>query len=148
MSYFTDEPRSEADYIQLTLGSLLTEDLHDLEEMGLVGEDDEEDEVDAMDIVPTTPAAAAAAADLSLIGRDFTHIPWFDSMIQGSRLGNVRTSKGSRQSRDGSVRVEWEVTEWTVDDEDEADSSEAAAAGKRKRVVSDQGKVTENPSAR
>ncbi|KAK6088382.1 sodium bile acid cotransporter [Seiridium cupressi] len=130
ISYFTEQPRSEADYIQLTIGSLLTEDLHDLEELGLLTEDDIED---AMDIVPTNPTAVT---DSQLTGRDFTHIPWFDSMIQGSRLGNARTSRGAQESRDGTMRVEWEITEWTGEDDGEA--SETATNGKRKRRDTDQ----------
>ncbi|KAK9425429.1 hypothetical protein SUNI508_13037 [Seiridium unicorne] len=130
ISYFTEQPRSEADYIQLTIGSLLTEDLHDLEELGLLTEDDMED---AMDIVPTNPTAVT---DSQLTGRDFTHIPWFDSMIQGSRLGNARTSRGAQESRDGTMRVEWEITEWTGEDDSEA--SETSTSGKRKRRDTDQ----------
>ncbi|KAM0819206.1 hypothetical protein AB5N19_05021 [Seiridium cardinale] len=130
ISYFTEQPRSEADYIQLTIGSLLTEDLHDLEELGLLTEDDIED---AMDIVPTNPTAVT---DLQLTGRDFTHIPWFDSMIQGSRLGNARTSRGAQESRDGTMRVEWEITEWTGEDDGEA--SEPSTSSKRKRKDTDQ----------
>ena len=63
-------------------------------------------------------------------------------------MGNLHTARGSQQSRDGRMRVEWEVTEWTVDDDDENEdvegdvvdmeeeaeaSSEASNTGKRKR---------------
>ncbi|KAL2160509.1 hypothetical protein VTH06DRAFT_1197 [Thermothelomyces fergusii] len=34
LSYWSESPRSEADFIRLTLGSLLPEDLRDLEEWG------------------------------------------------------------------------------------------------------------------
>ncbi|KAH8195469.1 hypothetical protein TruAng_010368 [Truncatella angustata] len=139
ISYFTEQPRSEANFIQLTLGSLLTEDLHDLEELGLLAEDDQGD---MMDITPTTPGAGN---DSQLTGRDFTHIPWFDSMMQGSRLSNVRTSRGARESRDGTVHVEWEITEWTGDDNDE--SSESSATGKRKRGATDQNNASARASA-
>lgn len=131
ISCFTEQPRSEADFIQVTLGSLLTEDLHDLEELGLLTEEDEED---LMDISSTAPAEST---DLQLIGRDFQHIPWFDGMIQGSRLGNTRSSRGIRESRDGTMRVEWEITEWTGDDDDEDHSGESTANGKRKRGNTD-----------
>lgn len=101
-----------------------------MEELGLLAGDAEED---VMDIVPTTPAAST---DLQLAGRHFTHIPWFDSMIQGSRLGNAFTSRGVQESRDGTVRVEWEITEWASGDDDEASES---LIGKRKRGDTDQG---------
>lgn len=149
MSYWSEEPRSEADYIQLTLGSLRTRDLNDLEEMGILSSDSEEDEeendMEEMDVVPVTPAAPTTS---QLMGRELTNVPWFESIISGSRLGNrlgsLHTARGSQQSRDRRTRVEWEVTEWTADDDDtEGDvvemegegeeSSEASNTGKRKR---------------
>lgn len=141
LSYFTEEPRSEADYIQLTLGSLLTEDLHDLEEMGLIPEyeDDEDDEGDKMDIVPGAPTGT------HLLGREFTNIPWFNTMIRGSRLGNMQTTRGVRETRDGTARVEWEITEWTADDDGQEEEEEAGASGvttgKRKHGDTEQDEV-------
>ncbi|RYP92209.1 hypothetical protein DL770_001628 [Monosporascus sp. CRB-9-2] len=119
ISYWSERPRSEADYIQLTLGSLLTEDLHGLDEIGLIPGGLEDD---SMDIV----AAPTANTGPQLIGRDITSIPWFESLISGSRLGNLQTTRGARESQDGRIRVEWEVTEWTADDDEEANT------GKRK----------------
>lgn len=107
----------------MTLGSLLTEDLHGLEEMGLIHSDED----DKMDIV----AAPRPDTGSQLIGRNVTGIPWFENLISGSRLGSLQTARGSRESRDGRIRVEWEVTEWTADDDEEASS------GKRKRGVTD-----------
>lgn len=43
-------------------------------------------------------------------------LPWFQSMIEGSKLGNMKRTMGERRNRDGSVRIEWEVVEWTGDD--------------------------------
>lgn len=141
ISYWYERPRSEADFIHLTLGSLLTEDLHDLEEMGLIPDSFDED---SMDVVPD-PAPAAQPDDSTetgLVAREMRSIPWFESMLMGSRLGNLSTSKGSRQSRDGRVRVEWEITEWTADDDDaddDAEASESSNTGKRKRGVVEDG---------
>ncbi|ORY63542.1 uncharacterized protein BCR38DRAFT_230330 [Pseudomassariella vexata] len=132
LATWSEQPRSEADYIRVTLGSLLTQDLRDLEDIGLIPDDSDADE---MDIVPTPAPAAAATSETQLIGREFQSIPWFEAMIQGSRLGNMRTSKGTQQSQDGRVRVEWEITEWRADEDDaeEAEASESSATGKRKR---------------
>lgn len=112
----------------MTLGSLLTQDLHSLEDMGLIPDESDEDE---MEIVP----AEVSASNKQLIGRDFTSIPWFEALVSGSRLGNMRTSKGLHESRDGRVRVEWEITEWTAGDDngEEMESSESSSTGKRKR---------------
>ena len=129
ISYWSEQPRSEAEYIQLTLGSLLTEDLHNLEEIGLVpGESDDEDR---MDVAAAAPAPEDRA-DSQLVGRNFTGIPWFEGLVSGSRLGSLQTARGARQSRDGRIRVEWEISEWTADDED-------SNIGKRKRGDADTG---------
>ncbi|KAK8117474.1 uncharacterized protein PG998_005755 [Apiospora kogelbergensis] len=133
LSYWSEEPRSEADYIQLTLGSLLTQDLRDLEDMGLLPDDsDNENNTEEMDLAPTAPVTTGPSAPL--LGREFSGLPWFDSLVRGSQLGNMRTSRGARESRDGHVRVEWEITEWTGDGGGEGidDESESSSSGKRK----------------
>ncbi|KAI0449537.1 hypothetical protein F5B21DRAFT_518110 [Xylaria acuta] len=133
LSYWSEQPPSEAEYIKLTLGSLLTEDLHNLQELGLVLNDTEQDE---MEVVPI----AVPGSSRELVGRDITSIPWFDSLISGSRLGKIHTKK----SRDDTRWVEFEITEWTAGDdneggEGEADTSESSSStGKRKRVEATQ----------
>ncbi len=113
----------------MTLGSLLTEDLHILEEIGLIPGDDEDDKTEPM-------AAPALHTGSQLVGRDLTGIPWFESLISGSRLGKLQTTKGTRESRDGRIRVEWDITEWTTDDDEEG------STGKRKRGVAGSGDQT------
>lgn len=44
-------------------------------------------------------------------------LPWFESMIEGSKLGRVRVSRGQKEM-DGGRKVEWEVVEWTDDAEE------------------------------
>ncbi|KAI1100007.1 hypothetical protein F4804DRAFT_63029 [Jackrogersella minutella] len=133
LSYWSEEPRSEAEYIRLTLGSLLSEDLRDLEEMGMIPD---ESDLDPMDVTPTL----ATNQGTQLIGRDTTGIPWFESMILGSRLGNIQTTRGVEESRDGRMRVEYEITEWTEDGAEvggEGGMFEPPATGKRKRGGTD-----------
>ncbi|KAI1128565.1 hypothetical protein F5Y10DRAFT_174612 [Nemania abortiva] len=137
LSYWSEEPPSEAEYIQLTLGSLLTEDLHSLQDLGLLPSDTEQDE---MEVIPTTRAEPSR----ELIGHDTTSIPWFDDLISGSRLGNMHTTRGVQRSRDGTGWVEFEITEWTADDDNGAGEGEAYASessmsttGKRKRGGAD-----------
>lgn len=135
LSYWSEEPRSEADYIQLTLGSLLTQDLRDLEDMGLLpDEDGNGNNLEEMELAPAA-APVTTGPNTPLLGREFSGLPWFDSMVRGSQLGNLRTSKGARESRNGHVRVEWEVTEWSGDGGGEGidDESESSSSGKRKR---------------
>jgi hypothetical protein len=129
LSYWSEQPPSEAEYIQLTLGSLLNEDIHNLQDLGLLPDDNEEDEVDVM-------PALTQGSRRALAGRNITGIPWFENLISGSRLGSMRV----QHRRDGNVQIEFEVTEWTPDDvndeeEGEGDGSESPSSttGKRKR---------------
>ncbi|KAJ9134434.1 Mss4-like protein [Pleurostoma richardsiae] len=121
LSYWSEEPRSEADYIQLTLGSLRREDLLDLEDLGLIPDSESEREPTGSRSGTSTPEEQRLTR-----ARETLSVPWFDSMVAGSRLGKLRTSKGSRQSSDGRTRVEWEIVEWTEDDGD------SPSLGKRK----------------
>ncbi|KAI0118926.1 hypothetical protein GGR51DRAFT_498224 [Nemania sp. FL0031] len=137
LSYWSEQPPSEAEYIQLTLGSLLTEDLHNLQDLGLLPDDTEQDE---MEVVPT----AGTESSRQLISHTTTSIPWFDDLISGSRLGNMHTTRGVQRSRDGTSWVEYEISEWTADDDNEGGEGEAYASessmsttGKRKRGDAD-----------
>ncbi|KAI0142942.1 hypothetical protein GGR57DRAFT_371984 [Xylariaceae sp. FL1272] len=136
ISYYSEHPPAEADFIQLTIGSLLTEDLHGLQDLGLLpGSDEDEDEPDTMDI--SLPTASEASS--SVTSRTFTSIPWFDSLLAGSRLGRMHTMRGVQESSDGRMRVEYEITEWTATDDDDNEAEEEAEAsesssGKRKRT--------------
>jgi len=136
LSFWSEQPRSEADFIQLTLGSLSAEDLGDLEDLGLLPGSDDEAET------PPSPVRPADSAGLSATGADNTTgevalrpgretlggIPWFDSLVEGSRLGRLSRRKGSSRSPDGTVKVEWEVVEYTEDDS----GADTPRSGKRK----------------
>jgi hypothetical protein len=89
--------------MNVTLGSLLSEDLRDLEELGLIPEPEE------MEKKPTTPA-------ITTLTRESHGVPWFDSMVEGTRLGNLRRTHGQGQWQDGKIKVEWEIVEWTDGD--------------------------------
>ncbi|KPM41558.1 hypothetical protein AK830_g5040 [Neonectria ditissima] len=112
LSYWSEEPPTEAEYIHLTLGSLLREDLRDLEDMGLIPEDQDDKNTETLQNPPGT------AADRSTALRQSYGVPWFDGMVDGTRLGRLRHSQGVRQSPDGRVKVEWEVVEYSGDSED------------------------------
>ncbi|KAI8217021.1 hypothetical protein K4K53_009522 [Colletotrichum sp. SAR 10_77] len=123
LSYWTELPHTEADYIHLTLASLCGEDLRDLEDLGLIPE---LEETERQSVVPTTT---------TVIGRETRGVPWFESMIDGTRLGNLRHSQMVDQSRDGKVRVEWEIVEWTDADDGKTEDVEMTSNtgnGKRK----------------
>lgn len=134
LSYWSEEPRSEADFIQLSLSSLHPEDLVDLEDLGMLPEDSEsegETEADASEKQEGKEA-------VKQIGRQVVGgLPWLDTLVEGSRLGTLRASKGRSQNKSGTVQVEWEVVEWT-----EGDSSSSGSSprnGKRKLGDRDDG---------
>ena len=117
---------------------MFPEDLADLEELGLVPSSDSSDtetEADNKQVqTPTkegdTPMAEPDAEEVVATHKRETvgGVSWFDTLMEGSRLGGrMRMTKGRRTNRSGSVRVEWEVVEWSDDGEDEA-----ARNGKRK----------------
>ncbi|PNY24088.1 Uncharacterized protein TCAP_05973, partial [Tolypocladium capitatum] len=142
LSYWSEHPMTEADYINLTLGSLLREDLRDLEDMGLIPDESEQEhqhqqkqqqqgQGEERPVVSTPPK--------STVLRESFGVPWFDGMVEGTRLGNMRRSQGVQWPHDGSVRMEWEIVEYTdggesghASDDVGMETETASASGKRK----------------
>jgi hypothetical protein len=123
LSYWSENPFSEADFINLTLGSLLREDIRDLEDMGLIPEWEE----DAVQAVESTEASKGTAL------RHSFGVPWFDGLVEGTRLGNLRRRQGIETSPDGQVRVEWEIVEYNDGNKKDTDvSTGILTPGKRK----------------
>lgn len=124
LSYWSEEPRSEAEFINLTLGSLLQEDLQDLEDLGLIPEESESEPEDKQVGSPRRGNAL----------RQSFGVPWFDGMVEGTRLGRMRRTHGIRRSDDGTVKVEWEI----IEESDGADANDvemetgSTSSGKRK----------------
>ena len=140
LSYWTEEPRSEGEFIQLSLSSLHPEDLADLEDLGMLPDSESEGEAEAdvskkqegqeADVSETQEGQEAAThTGRQTVGR----VPWLEAMLEGSRLGTLRASKGHSQNSSGTVRAEWEVAEWTEDD------SDSPKNGKRKLDDRDNG---------
>ncbi|KAI9660019.1 MAG: hypothetical protein M1821_001371 [Bathelium mastoideum] len=128
LSRWAEDTRRDAEFIALTLGSLVGEDLDRLVGLGLLPEEEDDDDDDddenysesyggdqrgkeqaeeegpSSDVARTEPAQERS---VDLV-RGF---PWFEAMVTDSRLGRVRRQKGGHVSRDGRTRVEWEVVE-------------------------------------
>ncbi|KAG6018043.1 hypothetical protein E4U43_007767 [Claviceps pusilla] len=131
LSYWSEEPRSEADYINLTLGSLLQEDLQDLEDLGLIPEENE-GEGDEQD---KRKEKEGSTRSQGIVLRQSFGVPWFDGMVEGTRLGRLRRTHGIKHSGDGAVKVEWEIIEQSDAPEgrDDVDvESSSGLPGKRK----------------
>lgn len=89
------------------MGSLLGEDLRDLEELGLLPEDS----LSGNGQGPITRNVIKREEGSESLG-----LPWFREMIDGSRLGRIgRNQRGGGVSADGRTRVEWEIVEFGDD---------------------------------
>jgi len=115
------------EWIDLMVGSLDGEDLRELEDLvgldlgeGLVGGNGEGGLIEGGE-------------------GESEGVPWFEGLVEGSRLGRV-TRRGERREGRG-WKVEWEIVEWTEDGDEEMKEaeSEKGTAGKRKlgEVVGD-----------
>lgn len=140
--------------MSIAIGSLLGEDQHALEDLDLLPEDFDEDAQHAdISISSASSALTPSQAETSVIvpsfsdspaiSRSFRHgkidgIPWFEEMVEGSRLGRLmRAKRGKGVSDDNSTSFEWEISEWHDDGthfiaQEDSDSSDKAI-GKRKR---------------
>lgn len=99
----------------MTLGSLAGADLRDLEDLGLLPKEALEDvESDKRKIEQVAPDSGNGEKE---------GLPWFESLVEGSKLGKMKKSWGSRHSENGRFKIEWEIVEWTEGDEDLATPS-------------------------
>lgn len=137
--------------MSVAIGSLFGEDQRALEDLNLLPEDYDEETIQAR---PSTFALAPASATSSSvivpsfgdspgISRSFRRgtaggIPWFEEMVEGSRLGRLmRARRGMGLSDSQSTSIEWEISEWHDDGtrgvaQEDSDSTRHAT-GKRKR---------------
>lgn len=64
--------------------------------------------------------------------RELIGTPWFEEMIQVGERRKMKRSRGVESSSDGRSKVEWEIVEFTTDDEEDSIFS----TGKRKNDLS------------
>ncbi|KAL2201552.1 hypothetical protein P885DRAFT_73892 [Corynascus similis CBS 632.67] len=168
LSYWSESPPSEADFIRLTLGSLLPKDLGDLEEWGLAfpgsgydsgssgagtppsseeeeADDKTEDKRDEEGVhtgISTGTEGRRDKGELRESGWGRVGVlPWFETLTEGSRLGaTLRRTKGGGTDPTGRVKIEWEVTEWSAEDDEGGESprkrklDEAENAGETRKT--------------
>lgn len=157
LTFWTEEPPDEAEFMSVAIGSLLGEDQHALEDLNLLPEDFDEDVQQAgissssTDLAPSREATSSSSvivpsfSDSPDITRTFRSgelegIPWFEEMVEGSRLGRLmRSKRGKGVSADNSTSFEWEISEWHDDgtrgitqEKSDSDSNDRTF-GKRKR---------------
>ncbi|PGH00643.1 hypothetical protein AJ79_08159 [Helicocarpus griseus UAMH5409] len=126
ISYWSEDPPEEAEYMSVTIGSLSGEDQSALDDLELLPADVDVGAVaPAATTGPPVPSSSSAAqlATASEPSVSVKHrsgiingIPWFEEMMEGSRLGRVgKRRRGVGMSADKSTRMEWEVSEWHDD---------------------------------
>ena len=127
LSYWTEQPASEAEYLNVTVGSLLGEDIRALDDLGLLPEDVQ------------TGSFATVGTDLNRARTSTVRqgsvgdISWFEEMIDGSRLGRSQKTRRERGViADGITTIEWEVSEF-----DEGDEEKETGTGRGKRKITD-----------
>ena len=122
LSSWNERTRDEADHICLTVGSLLDEDQALLGDLGFLPSSESSDDDGA---APSrTPATATVARSEPRV----RGTPWFEEIVQHTRLGRFKQQRGGHSGN--GVQVEWEVVEWT--EGDEADNEGRATPSKRK----------------
>ncbi|KAK3653350.1 hypothetical protein LTR56_004554 [Elasticomyces elasticus] len=142
---------TRADFIDVTLASLLNESLTKLESLGVYDSDEESEpglvkssggQIDEDTHIPTNEESAEGvdgrpaiqlssetptrSVQHSMSGRG---IPYFETMVENSRLGRIKHQKGGHTSADGTRTVQWEVTEIEGNDEEDMTDVNVAASG-------------------
>lgn len=113
LTYWTEESREEADWVCVSVGSLRRESLEILEEAGLfasAGENESE-------LTGEEKGLEKGSAKRKHM-RELSGSPWFEEMIEGSELGKLKRRRGWQESPDGKTKIEWEVVEFTPEDEE------------------------------
>lgn len=137
LSYWTEEPSSEADFLSVTLGSLLGEDIRALKDLDLLPEDVEADNL-GVSSSSHEPAVATKQQDQPVIRRSqrqgrLGNLDWFEEMIDGSKLGRTHTTRrGMGTSSNGNTNIQWEVTEYHDDG-----TEVTTLSGNNKRKIED-----------
>lgn len=109
--------------MSVALGSLLGDDLRLLEDLQILPSDEDSSDQNETETVPTNlvtrTAEMAATAPSSSSSRISYHsgtlagVPWFEEMIEGSRLGRImRSRRGIGISDDETTTFEWSISEW------------------------------------
>ncbi|KAK3701609.1 hypothetical protein LTR37_015360 [Vermiconidia calcicola] len=127
-----------ADHLDITLGSLTGESVRRLQELAILADADEEDgdegdedDEDSMGGVIASSGRTSASAAHRMHNRG---MPYFEEMVENSRLGRIKRQKGGHSSRDGRMTVHWEVVEIGGDEPTSIETSSGGESNKRQRV--------------
>lgn len=129
LTFWTEEPRTEADFLSISVGSLFGEHQRALEDLQLLPEDSDEGDVSSADAdsnlapSPRSPSSVIVPSfnespsfSRNVRSGTLNGIPWFEEMVEGSRLGRLmRSKRGKGVSDDNTTSFEWEISEWYDD---------------------------------
>lgn len=143
LTYWTEQPRSEAEYMNITLGSLLSRDLQALQDLDLLPDDFDVEDVEDLQAsqsavqAPTEQAVLSQQENQGLTRTQRTGrtggLSWFEELLEGSRLGRTQNiRRGVGVSADGSTSVEWEISEFIDEGSEESESASTHTGSKRK----------------
>ena len=117
--------------MNVTLGSLLNESIEQLEVLKIIADNTDDGaglvqggNVDQEDHIPTNesqeggvdgpPEAPDPPGELSTMSQHSMQnrgMPYFEEMVENSRLGRIKRQRGGQTSQDGTTTVQWEVIE-------------------------------------
>ncbi|KAL8911700.1 MAG: hypothetical protein Q9172_007627 [Xanthocarpia lactea] len=122
LTLWSEQHRSDADWVHVNLGSLRSGSIEKLADEGLLpGSDTSFEAITAQrsgNVMEKTSLAET---------REIQGAPWFEDIIEGSELGRMKRQRGGHSSADGRSKVSWEVVEFTSDPSDGGSNN-----GKRK----------------
>lgn len=144
--------------MNVTLGSLLNESIDQLEALNIISDTADEDEEDGLvtggqvneeghiptneeqpggvDEGPEDPERSRQLSMQSTHSMQNRGMPYFEEMVENSRLGRIKRQRGGQTSQDGRTVVQWEVLEIGGDDEPtpmETEPDPAAGGNSNKR---------------
>lgn len=156
---------NEAGYLDVTLGSLLNESLEKLEALRILPDADSDEEsstagaegmirgatINDEDHIPTNEESAGGVdaphlAHVRTSTREAMQpphnlrnrgIPYFEEMVENSRLGRIKRRMGGHTSEDGTTSVQWEVMEIGGAENDQPMTDVSAPPAPNKRLKLD-----------
>lgn len=102
--------------MDVTLGSLWGESLGLLERLGWLEEEESSGEEEDVGEGPSSTRVAKRRTAGSMSNRG---IPWFEELVEDSRLGRMKRRRGGHVDAEGR-EVQWEVTEIEGGDDGDA----------------------------
>ena len=111
--------------MRVNMGSLKSESVERLQDAGLL-EGQAEDE-------KTSPEQSSQQVAKETMSREIQGNPWFEGMLEGSKLGKIKRKKGGHTSADGLTTYEWEIVEI------EGNDADTTGVGTAKRKLGDVG---------